>query len=217
MIVDEPPYDLVVVFADADAQQFFEQVIERGQERHCLRPLRWRSLRDPRRDTLVHAPLAVLDPWLLHCDRFLLLCDHHGSGRDELGAEELEASLERTVQARLGQARELVAIVLAPELEAVLVPVWERIKELLAAQRGRSAPADEEILLQVRPADGRPLSDLLQADPRLVLRALFDLLQLRPNARQFTAFGNHLSLPKLKVGRAVDRCTATLQRWFAPV
>jgi len=66
MIVQEPPYDLVALFADLDMQKLSEALIERGQEprRRCVREIRWRSQRDPRRDTVWREPDRALAPFL---------------------------------------------------------------------------------------------------------------------------------------------------------
>jgi len=64
VIVEEPPYELLAVFADADAQAFVERLVERGQERQCLRPFRWRSRRDAMRDGLVARPVDVVSALL---------------------------------------------------------------------------------------------------------------------------------------------------------
>ena len=80
MIVDDPPYELIVLFADEDARRLVMGLIERGQERRCLRPFRWRAIRDPRRDAVVKAPDAALRPFVGRAEhRFVVLWDHSGA------------------------------------------------------------------------------------------------------------------------------------------
>jgi hypothetical protein len=84
MIVRDPPYDLVALFSDLDMQKLFEELVERGQEpgRRCARRFRWRSLRDPRRDTVWSQPERVLLPFIGTGCSFLIAWDHSGSGRE---------------------------------------------------------------------------------------------------------------------------------------
>ena len=78
MIVRDPPYDLVALFSDLDMQKLFEELVERGQEpgRRCARRFRWRSLRDPRRDTVWSQPERVLLPFIGTGCSFLIAWDH---------------------------------------------------------------------------------------------------------------------------------------------
>lgn len=221
MIVAEPPCDLLVVFADSDAQRFCEQLIERGQERRCIRPLRWRSLRDPLRDTLVHDPRSAIEAHLSGCERFLLVFDHRGSGREDLEPPALEAAVEAELRQRLSPSQQAIACAFSPMLEELLVPTWERAKDLLAAKRGRAAPGDAEVLARLpRVPGGRPpevLADALAERPKALLDALLEILQLRHHAALFAELGGQLSAPKLKQRRSLDRLMGRLQQWFPPV
>lgn len=218
MIVDEPPYSLVVVFADSDAQQFCQRLIERGQERRCLAAFRWRSIRDPLRDTLVHDPLTAVGPHLSRCERFLLACDHQGSGRESTAPHLLEAAIEAAIQPQLRLGQEAIACVFAPLLEELLIPTWERVKEILATKRARPAPSDDEVLAQLRRNEGKQLTQgiatVLDERPKSVLAALLQLLHLRHNAPLFEELGRQLSARRLKQRRSLARIMTTLMRWF---
>lgn len=45
--------ELVVIFADVDAEKFVFRLVARGIERRCLRTFEWVTVRDPMRDARV--------------------------------------------------------------------------------------------------------------------------------------------------------------------
>lgn len=218
MIVEDTRCELVALFADLDAQKFLERLIERGQEasRRCVRPFRWRPVRDPRRDPVWSDPVAALRPFLSLDVRYLIFWDHRGSGAERLSTAESEAQVvDRMAQAGVAQDR-ILPVALAPELESTLVPVWERVKQSLASRRRRPVPDDLEILQAARRRN--PLPDdfdaALSDAPKEVVAGLFDVLQLRRSAVLYEGLGNELSLPKAKAHPALARIAETLAAWF---
>lgn len=153
MIVQEPPYDLVALFPDLEMQKLFEAWIERGQEprRRCARALRWRSLRDPRRDTVWRQPERALQAFFQFDCRFLIAWDHHGTGLESSEP----VSVEQKVVERLTQygvtADGVLAVALEPELERLLVPVWPKVKSLLGEERAIDPPDDQAIFRKAKP------------------------------------------------------------------
>ena len=135
MIATQDP-ELVVLFADADAQAMIETLIERGIERKCLRPFRWRSVREPMRDAVVaQNPSRALSPFLnVPTIRFAVIWDMHGSGLD-CSVSEAEAGVVNHFARVDVEAQRVVAIAFEPELEVALVPVWSRVVELMANER----------------------------------------------------------------------------------
>jgi len=225
MIVREPPYDLVALFADLDAQKLFEGLIERGQDsrRACTRRLRWRSLRDPRRDTVCHEPERALGQFLADQPRILVVWDHLGSGREG----EDPQNVEESVKHRLGSAgnipeQNILAVALEPEVEALFLPAWERVKQLLSAERGMAPPGDEEVLAVVRGVDvARPEGDLdflqiLEAHPKEVFEALVFRVRLRRAAPLYAKIGTEISLPRMKRSAPAERIAKVLAAWFPP-
>lgn len=194
------PLDLVVLFADADAERFVCRLIERGVERGCLRPFAWKAIREPMRDAkVVRAPTAALGPHIANLTaRFVVVWDHHGSGyeQDEPGAVE-ERVLKLLEQAGIDRSRAL-AIALVPELEVVLVPVWPRVLGELAKLRDQNAPT-----LPIDPSD--PKASLGEALRRCRLRASPPL---------FGDLAGALSLRELKQGDALGRLSTALVAWF---
>jgi hypothetical protein len=221
VIVTDPPYDLVALFADAEMQQFVERVIERGQQRKCLRSFRWRSLRDPRRDPMCHRPHAVLQPYLAGTARLLLLWDHEGSGWERRSPPEAESEVGRLLaQNGVGQER-ILAIAFQPEFEAALVPAWPAVKTVLARRRDVPAPSDEQVLdfAQSRSPDpaGSTFAECLAQRPKELLHAVTRRLGLRVSPALFGWLAHDLSIPALKVpGSCFARLAGQLVAWFPP-
>jgi hypothetical protein len=214
MIVDEPPYELVALFADEDARRFVMRIIERGQQRKCLRPFRWRAIRDARRDTVARVAETVLRPFSRDAAcRYLVMWDRDGSGRE---AESALVAQDKVVSAMAGAGidRERVtAVCLEPELETVLAPVWTSALRMLAARRGRSPPPDAEILAHLGPG---AMQEWLLAHPKETLDAALRVLNLRHSPALFEDIGEQVSIPDLKAAVAVERFTSALLRWFPP-
>lgn len=175
-------------------------LIERGVERGCLRNMRREKIRDPMHDARVaRQPEAALAPFLLHSTcRFIVLLDHHGSGRDNRPREELEeqviASLER---ANIDRERTSV-IVFEPELEEVLIPVWDRVIDLLARKR-------EELPLALA---------IERSDPKKSFGRALRTYRLKASPALFEEVAKELPLKKLKEGGALARLACCLVRWF---
>ena len=192
--------ELVVLFADADAQRFVTKLIERGIERRCLRPMKWRQIRDPMHDPRVaRDPTAALTLFLRHptC-RFVVVLDHHGSGGESRSRESLESDVA-DVLARAGVAKERTAVIaFEPELESALVPVWDSVLEILARKRGVPPAA-------ILPDEG---------DPKGSWERALRVYQLKSGSALFAELATSLSLPRLKNGSALGRLAACLLRWF---
>ena len=215
---------MVALFADLDAQQLIERIVARGEERRCLRPLRVFSERTPARDSLARDPRRWL-PFLDPASRYLVVWDHQGSGFGDVSVAEAHA---RQCRVGAGIAEEGVcAVALDPEVEAALMPAWERVKGILAVGGGgpRSMPADDEVLRRARHhgvAADVPWAEAVIRHPKEVFRGLLDLLQKRPSSAHFDALGQKLSVPLLKQPLAdgspspIGRITAQLVTWFSP-
>jgi hypothetical protein len=218
MIVSDPPYELVALFADLDAQRFFEQLIERGQQAGCLRPFKWRSLRDPRRDTVWRSPMAFLAPLHRRDCRYFLSWDMAGSGAEEDGLAKTEEHA-RTDLERSGIPRsDILAVCIEPELEKVLSVVWDRVKEEVARVRGQSPPDDARILAKARIGAGlrieRDVHTLLLRAPKEIFEGLVAAVRLRSKADLFETLGRTLSIPALKQDATLDKVASQLAEWF---
>jgi len=238
MIVDSPPYDLVVVFADADMQRFAEQVIERAQERCCLAPFRWRSIRDPHRDSLVAGPERACDVFRSRSSqpRLILLWDHVGSGREGATPGSVEAQVVNKLMLSGWPRGCIAAIAVLPEFEGMLEPVWAGVKSALAVKRQASVPTDSEVLERSRkilqrrsnvPSLPDEFGKALAVRPKEVLDGLVSLLNLRVSPALFAYLGGRLSIPGLKgLGQheqvlqgapatsALQRLASILEQWF---
>jgi hypothetical protein len=196
--MDEP--ELVGLFADFDAQRFVETLIERGIERHCLRDMRRKFMRDPMCDAHVaREPTAALDPYLSkQTCHFLIMLDHHGSGYEKDSREKLEEDVvDRLVRSGVDRQR-VAVIVFEPELEVALIPVWNRVLDLLAA---KSTHLQKEIPLDPK-------------DPKSSLKDALVHYQLRSGSALFGELAKKLSLKHLKTGDALGRIARVLVDWF---
>jgi hypothetical protein len=224
MIVEEPPYDLVALFADAEMQRLFEELIERGQTtgRDCTRPFRWRSLRDPQRDTVWREPDRPLITFLRMRCRFLILWDHHGSGFEGRPGREIEdLAIKRLVEA--GVRRDMIlAVAFDPELEVAFRNVWTRIKQVIAEPREILPPEDADILTEaqsLRPKL-RITADFdaeLALHPKELFEALIRLVRLRKAPNLYARIGARVSLRAVKRETAIARIATAISSWFPPV
>lgn len=221
MIVQEPPYDLVALFSDLEMQRLFEAWLERGQEprRQCARWFRWRSLRDPRRDTVWSQPERALQPFFQFGCRFLIVWDHHGTGLEASAPADVETQVVQRL-ARAGVPDEhILAVALEPELERLLVPIWQKVKTLIGGERAMTPPEDSAILLKAREISRTVRSvedfeDLLARHPKEAFEALARLVRLRRAAPLYEKIGAHTSLPTVKQDRAASRIARTISGWF---
>lgn len=222
MIVQEPPYELIALFSDLEMQKFLEALIERGQEegRQCARGFRWRSLRDPRRDTVWSQPERVLLPFLRFDYRFLIVWDHHGTGLEATSASEVEEKVVRKLESVGVSADRVLALALEPELERLLVPVWPKVKALIGEERAVSPPDDAAILTEMRKlfpvqsSNSRELKDLLHLHPKEVFESLVRLLRLRRAPPLYEKLGAQVSLPAIKRDDAATRIATAISGWF---
>jgi len=192
--------ELIVLFADADAERFVMRLIERGVERGCLRRFEWRALRDPMHDARVaNNPTAALAPFLrTNGARYLVLWDHRGAGRDDSAPCEVEAEVSQALQ-RVGIGSERVAAIsFTPELEVALLPVWESVLTELARHRA--------MLPTATPIDPN--------NPKESLNNALHACQLRASPALFTQLATVLSLEHLKTGDALGRVGRQLVTWF---
>lgn len=219
MIVTEPPYDLVALVADADAQNFFQELIERGQQRGCIRPIRWRSERDAMRDALVHRPEQTVAPFRLDpLPRFVLVWDHEGSGREaEAPRDVADDVVDRLARSGI-PPEDVLALPIAPEFEGVLAPVWPRVVTLMAERRKRPAPSTAQVLQTARRLCRRELpetlEDALESAPKEVFTGLRACLDMRASPREVGRLGAQVSIPTLKTGAAAGALSRALARWF---
>ena len=221
MIVQEPPYELVALFSDLEMQRLFEAWLERGQEtrRRCAREFRWRSLRDPRRDTVWSQPERALQPFFQFDCRFLIVWDHHGTGLESTAPADVEAQVVQRLMRVNVPAERILAVALDPELERLLVPVWQRVKALISGERAMESPEDAAILVKAKEISkaARSVEDfdhLLARNPKEAFEALVRLVRLRRAAPLYQKIGGSTSLPTVKRDETAARIASILRDWF---
>ena len=222
MIVQDPPYDMVALFSDLEMQKLFERLIERGQTgRDCTRPFRWRSLRDPRRDTVWREPDRPLTPFLKTDCRLLIVWDHQGSGFEARPSSEIEdMAVQRLVGAGIPQER-VLAVAFQPELEVAFLPAWPKVKRVVAEQRRVSPPEDAAVLLDARKSASKlripeDFDAALARYPKEIFEALVRLVRLRRAPDLYTRIGEKASLRALKRESAILRIATAISSWFPP-
>ena len=222
MIVEEPPYDLIALFSDSEMKGLLEKLIERGQAgRNCTRPFRWRSLRDPRRDTVWREPDRPLSLFLKMNCSFLIVWDHQGSGREDRDPADVEAeAVSNLVQAGVPRDR-VLAVALDPEVEIAWRPVWSKVKQLVADERQIEPPSDARILAEAQRAKPRlripdDFETALGRFPKELFEALVRLLRLRRNPPLYGKLGRAVSLRAVKREAALARIADAISTWLPP-
>lgn len=222
VIVEEPPYDLVAVFADADAKLLLEEVIERAQRARMVAPFRWRSLRDARRDAFRADPVSAVGPLLKRGQsNYLFTWDHQGSGRENDEPVACEKEVERAlVVAGVGEQR-VMAIAFVPEVESLLVPVWPRVVQIVSGIRGGEPPSADFILAtaarkarKYRVTLPPSFEDALAEYPKEVFHGLLSAVNLRRSASIYQRLGQDLSIAGMREGPQMERLLSRLEGWF---
>lgn len=222
MIVQEPPYDLIVLSSDAEMKSLLERLIERGQTgRSCTRPFRWRCLRDPRRDTVWREPHRPLALFLEMDCSFLVVWDHQGSGREPHRPEEVEAEAVRRLTEHGVSQERVLAVAFDPELEISWRPAWARVKQIVADERREEPPDDLAILAEAQRANPRlripdDFDMALGRCPKELFEALVRLLRLRRSPSLYTKLGDSVSLRALKREPALARIANAISNWLPP-
>lgn len=221
MIVKEPPYDLVALFSDLEMQRFFEELIERGQARgrNCMHEIRWRSLRDPRRDTVWSQPELVLLPFLRLGCCYLIVWDHHGTGLESQSSSAVEAQVVQRMATAGAPSERVLAVSLEPELESLFKEVWPKVKAVLGEERSISPPEDSVVLAEAQrfspwSLGEKNLDRLLKESPKETFEALVRLVRLRRSAPLYEKIGAKVSLPALKRNTAASRIASAVSAWF---
>lgn len=224
MIVVGPPYDLIVLFADLDARAFFCEIINRAEQMHCIRPLKWLPVSDTMHDALCKCPERALGPYLRSPAHFLMVWDHDGSGCEMETVETSEKCAENAlIRCNVSENR-VCGVALHPELEGIMVRyAYERTKEKLAELRKTQPPLDDEVFRRAckvlatdHPKRRQPssLNEARDKYPKEVLKAICSLLRLKYGAELMQDTLGKLPLGLLKQDRAFLRITTCLQTWF---
>ena len=223
MIVQEPPFELIVLFPDSEMKMLVEALIERGQRgRDCTRPFRWLSIRDPRRDTVWREPDRPLMLFLRMNCCFLIVWDHQGSGIEAQQPAEVEVQVIHRLTG-LGVPRErILAVAFDPELEVSFRMAWSKIKRVVAEERRMAPPADPFILEEAQRRNPRlripdDFGQALARHPKELFEALIRLLRLRRSPPLYAKIGERVSLRALKGEGAVARIANAIATWFPPV
>lgn len=218
--------DLVVLTPCIDHATFVEKILTRGQQSNCIRVLRHKVIRDELRDCLYHSPQRLLQPFLRHPCRYLIVWDHDGSGARL--PEEAEQSVRRSLEP-WSLADRMLAVAVAPELEGILTAQYPKCRELLvemAKRTNKPVPTDEQILRKTceilrkdhrRRREPQNLSEACEDTPKELLKATATLTLGRYSPVVVATLAEKLSLEFLKTNRSdFSRITSWLKIQFPP-
>ena len=205
-------------------QKLFEVLLERGQitRRSCARSFRWRSLRDPRRDTVWTQPERPLAPFLRADCRFLIVWDHQGSGIEDESPSRAEDRVVARLETAGIKADSVLAVALDPELECLFRSVWPKVKSTVAQERRVAPPEDSLILAEAQRSVPRlqgseEFEGALNESPKEIFEALVRLVKLRRAAPLYAKVAGQVSLPLVKKELAAERIALRISSWFPPV
>lgn len=192
--------DLVCLLADADTERLLARIVRRGIERNCLPPIKIRYLRDPMRDSSVvrNAHTLILPYAQEPLPKFLVMWDHHGSGRDADVAAAVESDVRGLIARMSVPPADILTLAIVPELETLLEPVWSGVLDALADLGSR----------------GRPNVSFNSRDPKGSLRQAAKAAGVRLAPHVFATLGERVSLPKLKLTATGKRLADQLEAWF---
>jgi hypothetical protein len=149
---------------------------------------------------VARSPSEALRPFLgQNNTKFIVLCDHHGSGFEGMPVNSVEAQMADDL-AKAGFAPSNYAtFCFVPELEEVFIPVWEGTIRILGSKR-----------------DSLPISPFMSStDPKEDLNSILRSYRLRSSPALFEELAQKLSIPDLKAeGSTLSRVANRLVRWF---
>lgn len=151
--------------------------------------------------------------------RFLIVWDHHGTGLEVSNPASVEEKVVQRLERFGVPVEKVLAVALEPELERLLVPIWSKVKALIAEERSIDPPEDEAILVKAREswAEARAVmsfDQFLDRHPKEAFEALVRLIRLRRAAPLYEKIGAHTSLPTVKQDTTASRIASTLRGWF---
>lgn len=208
--VIEPPLDLVVLVADADAEWGIRTLIEKRYRDLGIRPIRAEVLRHPYHDPAVFQEAQeFLRPYLSSASYAVVLLDREGSGQEQKSAKEIERDLEARLH-RNGWAAEgnprAIAVTIDPELEVWIC--WsehETLGNVLCIPREMVQAVLKEVPVTPNGKPQRPketLEKLLRQGQRphspRIYQELAERAEIRSGERSF------------------DKLLTTLRTWFPP-
>jgi len=201
--------DLVVLLADLDAENAIKTLISARCESLRIRSMTFDTYRHQMRDSgCCGGSGAFLRSFSHSHAHAMVVFDKHGSGKDQLSAEEIEKAVEHDLT-RNGWAQEHVAcVVFEPELESW---VWADSNHVADALGFGPNPTDlRKYLLKegmITKKETKPL------DPKAAVESCRQHARIRRSARFFSKLAERVSLSSC-VDPAFEKFKSTLQRWF---
>ncbi len=202
--------DLVLLVADKDMAYAVSGVLHRTKSLG-IRDITERIYVHPERDPgCLLWGHDFLRPFLNQYSHAIVLLDHHGSGNEQLGPEELEMRVEKNLS-NSGWGSRAAAIVIAPELE---VWVWSDSPHVEAVLGWERRQPDLRTWL-----GQEGLIDPSRAKPDRPKQAMEEALRFARKPRSSSLYGELAKQVSLQhcTDRAFERLKTLLQAWFPQV
>lgn len=209
MTTPYPLKDLVVIAADKQMQRTIETLISYRRQALRIAEITVDVLRHPQRDPGCRtASDVLLVPSRTRYWKAMVIFDYHGSGENNLVAEELEYSLEQRYESQGWEPDTVAFVVIDPELEAWIFGATCR---QLQSVVGWSQPQTARDWLSERGylAHG----DIKPENPKAAVTAMLGLAKKPLTSKLFVELAHYAGLNRCQ-DRAFQKFCNTLRRWF---
>lgn len=204
-----PRYDLIVLVADADAEQVFCAILGRPLALG-IRSINFNVHREPGRDPgCRQGAAAFLRQFCGKADHAIVAFDHEGCGAESVSPVDLEAKIEAELSGNGWAPSSVAAIVIAPELEAWVwgsMPHIERVCHWTGrVERLSNWLQNQQIL---HPTSAKP------PRPKEALQTTLRATKTPFSPALFRNLAERVSLQN-RQDRAFLKLRQSLQTWFA--
>jgi hypothetical protein len=204
------PYDLIVLAADADAEQSLRAVLARHQALG-IDQIRFDIFRDSRHDPGCRIGAATfLRQFLGKAHHAIVVFDHEGCGADETSPVDLEQRIEDEIERNGWDRSRIGVVIIAPELENWVwgtMPQLERVCNWTGRIQRLSAWLDECGIL--------PVGQQKPTRPKEALQRVLRETRTPFSPALFRRLAERVSLQSCQ-DRAFNKSTSLLRAWFTP-
>jgi hypothetical protein len=201
--------DLIVLFADLDAENAVKVLLAGRREDLGLRPIEFDTIRHAMRDSgCFRQADSMLRSYLRTHSYALVLFDHHGSGQERTAAGEVERDVETRLM-RNGWKDRAACIVFEPELEAWVWSGSSHVADLLGFEGNLDSMKH---FLYGRELLSHGLTK--PQDPKSAVEACLRNAKKSRSARLYGHLAERVDLQPCE-DRAFAKFTETLRRWFS--
>ncbi|MDJ0762210.1 MAG: hypothetical protein QNJ97_04400 [Myxococcota bacterium] len=203
--------DLILLFADLDAENAVTTLIDKRQESLQIRSITYDKIRHQMRDSgCCREAGAMLQSFLVTHTHAMVFFDHHGSGRDSRPASKLQLEVENDLVQRGWHRDEVACIVFEPELEN-----WVWVNSVHVAEAlGFGKQAND--LKRYLHNSGMIGSEMTKPpDPKTAVEHCLRRAKKPRSARFYSNLAELVSLSSC-IDPSFDKFKTNLRRWFPP-